>query len=121
MLVFVVVFLPTIVTMGLDVLGLVYRETVAGFITGLAGIFLGWLAWWGSVEPLPAEQKKVEVKQQQVVTANCGICQGAVTPEVRKDCEHGCGHVFHTGCHQARLAVYRGDSRFCAVCNVQVA
>ena len=42
MLVFVVVFLPAIVTMGLDVLGLVYRETVAGFITGLAGSFAGW-------------------------------------------------------------------------------
>jgi uncharacterized ubiquitin-like protein YukD len=120
-LVFVVVFLPTIMTSGLDAVSVAYRESVVGFVTGFVGIFLGWLAWWGSVEPLPAVEQKVEVAQQQVVTANCGICQGGVTPDVRKDCEYGCGHVFHTGCHQARLAVYRGDPRFCAVCNSQVA
>ncbi|HCH62525.1 MAG TPA: hypothetical protein DFR83_06970, partial [Deltaproteobacteria bacterium] len=118
---FMLVFLPTIGTMGMDGLALVYRETISGFATGLAGILFGWLAWWGSVEALPAVEKKIEVKAEQVVTANCGICQGAVTPDVRKDCPHGCGHVFHTGCHQARLAVYRGDARFCAVCNIQVA
>ncbi len=120
-LVFVVVFLPTIVTSGLDVLGTVYRESVTGFITGLVGIFLGWLAWWGSVEPLPVAEKKVELVQQQVVTATCGICQGGVTPEVRKDCPNGCGLVFHSGCYQARVAVARGDPRHCPICNVQCA
>jgi len=120
-LVFVVVFLPAVLSLGLDQVGTVYRESVSGFVTGLVGIFLGWLAWWGAVEPLPAVEKKVEVAQAQVVTVNCGICQGDVTPEVRKDCPYGCGHVFHSGCHQARLAVHRGDSRFCAVCNARVA
>ena len=122
LLIFVVVFLPTVVQLGTDQVAQVYRDSVGGFIIGLAGIFLGWLAWWGAVESLPSEEKKVEVAQQaQVVTVNCGICQGDVTPEVRMDCSYGCGHVFHSGCHQARLAVHRGDPRFCAVCNARVA
>jgi len=121
LLVFVVVFLPSVVQLGTDQVGLVYRESVAGFITGFAGIFLGWLAWWGPVEPLPAVQKTVELAQAQVVTVNCGICQGAVTPDVRMDCRNGCGQVFHTGCYQARLAVSRGDPRICPVCNMQTA
>ena len=41
--------------------------------------------------------------------------------DVRVGCPHGCGQTFHSGCHKARLAVYRGDSRFCAVCSRRVA
>jgi len=120
-LVFVVVFLPSVLAEGLDHVAMVYRESVAGFVTGLVGIFMGWLAWWGAVEPLPEVEKKVEVANASVVMVNCAICQGDVTPEVRTDCPYGCGHVFHSGCHQARLAVHRGDPRFCAVCNARVA
>jgi hypothetical protein len=119
MLGFVVVFLPTIVMSGFDALGTFYRESVTGFITGFVGIFLGWFAWWGSVEPLPVAEKKLELAQEQVVTATCGICQGPVTPDVRKDCPNGCGHVFHSGCYQAWLAVARGNARFCPICNAQ--
>ena len=121
-LVFVVVFLPSVLSEGIDHVTTVYRESVAGFVTGLVGIFMGWLAWWGAVEPLPAKGQKVELAATtSTVKVNCAICQGDVTPEVRVDCPYNCGHIFHSGCHQARLAVHRGDPRFCAVCNARVA
>jgi hypothetical protein len=121
-LVFVVVFLPSVLAEGLDHMMIVYRESVAGFVTGLVGIFMGWLAWWGAVEALPAVEKKLEMANTAaIVTAPCAICQQDVTPDVRTDCPYGCGHIFHSGCHQARLAVHRGDPRFCAVCNARVA
>ena len=121
-LVFVVVFLPSVLAEGLDHVAMVYRESVAGFVTGLAGIFMGWLAWWGSVEPLPAAEAKTEMANTAAVVAvSCAICQNNVTPDVRMDCPYNCGHIFHTGCHEARLAVHRGDARFCAVCNARVA
>lgn len=118
---FVVVFLPSVLAEGLEHVVEVYSQSVAGLITGLVGILLGWLAWWGAVEPLPEKTVQEQVAETQVVTVACAICTGEVTPEVRTDCPHGCGHVFHSGCHQARLAVYRGDPRFCAVCNTRVA
>ncbi len=119
-MIFVIVFLPAVLSDGWGIVATLYRESVAGFVGGLVGIFMGWLAWWGGVEPLPASEKAETIAEAQVVAVNCAICQGSVTPEVRSDCPYGCGHVFHSGCHQARLAVYRGDPRFCAVCNARV-
>ncbi len=83
-------------------------------IAGGMGILLGWLAWYGAVEPLP----KITVAQQKegeaLVTWPCGICGGPVTVDVKADCVRGCGRVFHEGCYQARQAL--SDGRTCAVC-----
>jgi uncharacterized ubiquitin-like protein YukD len=117
---FVLVFLPPVLKG--ERAAIVYTDSVAGLITGLIGIFVGWLAWWGGVEPLPPAQPKAVVEQARaVVMVPCAICGLDVSPDVRADCGYGCGKAFHKGCYQARLAVYRGDKRFCAVCNTRVA
>ena len=119
LLVFVVAFLPAAV---LDEnAAIVYSESVQGFVVGLVGVFMGWLAWWGAVEPLPESQAVTEAQTQTTMaTVTCDICGGDVTPDVRTECQYGCGKYFHTGCYQARVAVYRGDARHCAICNAQV-
>jgi uncharacterized ubiquitin-like protein YukD len=117
---FVLVFLPGIASG--DELRTVVEESVGGFFMGMAGVVAGWVAWWGAVEPLPERTAEEAVLvQAAVVTVPCGICSLEVTPEVRTDCPHACGQSFHTGCHNARLAVYRGDQRFCAICSARVA
>ncbi len=118
LLVFVTVFLPSVIVG--EKAGVVYSESVSGFIMGLIGIFVGWLAWWGAVEPLPAVAAEEKVEEAAVVSVKCGICGGDVAPEVRTECPYRCGRFFHTGCYQARVSVYRGDPRFCAVCNARV-
>ncbi|MFT5679328.1 MAG: putative ubiquitin-like protein YukD [Myxococcota bacterium] len=99
----------------------IFRDVAPGVITGFLGVFVGWLAWWGAVEPLPEQAPTIEAAQEAVAVVDCGICRGSVTAEVRMDCPFNCGQHFHSGCYQARVAVYRGDQRFCAVCNAQVA
>ena len=119
LMLFVLVFLPG-VALG-ESAGEVYADSISGFIFGIVGIFVGWLSWWGAVEPLPTkEQQAAQAPQEVVATVPCGICGGEVTPEVRSECQYGCGQYFHTGCYQARIAVYRGDPRFCAICSAQV-
>ena len=100
---------------------MIFQDVAPGAITGFLGVFIGWLAWWGAVEPLPEQVLVVEAAQEAVAVVPCGICSGSVTAEVRMDCPYNCGQHFHTGCYQARIAVYRGDQQFCAVCNTQVA
>jgi len=98
-------------------LGLIAR-TFPGIVTGMLGVFIGWLAWWGAVEPLPETRVvAAEDAPKAVVTVPCGICGGDVTADVRQDCLHGCGQHFHVGCYRARVSVHRGDNRTCAVCN----
>ena len=100
----------------------IVRDVVPGMVSGLLGVFVGWLAWWGAVEALPKKQPRVDaVGLEAVAVVPCGICSGSVTADVRMDCPYNCGQRFHSGCYQARVAVYRGDNRFCAVCNAQVA
>jgi uncharacterized ubiquitin-like protein YukD len=118
LVVFVMVFLPGVI-LG-DSVAAVYSESVSGLVMGMVGVFVGWLAWWGAVEPLPETTAAEAVQQEAVVAVPCGICGLDATPDVRMDCPHACGQTFHTGCHQARRAVYRGDSRFCAVCSRRV-
>jgi uncharacterized ubiquitin-like protein YukD len=118
LLIVVMVFLPAAFT-GSSVVE-VYVQSLAGVIMGLIGLMIGWLAWWGAVEPLPLTSQKVTAVEAAVVTVPCGICGLGVTPEVRADCSFGCGKTFHSGCLNARLAVYRGDPRFCGVCNARV-
>lgn len=116
---FVVVFLPSAL-LGGDVAA-VYADSFGGFIAGVLGVLAAWVAWWGAVEPLPDRQESEEqVLQQAVITVPCGVCGLDATPDVRTDCPYGCGKSFHTGCYTARLAVYRGDDRFCGVCSTRV-
>jgi len=84
-----------------------------GVVVGFFGVLLGWLAWYGAVEPLP-KQVVDEAQETEAAPIPCQICGGPVTPEVRTDCPFGCGRVFHTGCWNARAAVHSGDT--CAVC-----
>lgn len=113
--------LPVFLDDGASVLE-VYRDGVPGLILGMLGVFLGWLAWWGAVEPLPAkEQQMVEQAPQVVATVPCGVCGGPVEPNVRMECQHGCGLYFHKGCHAAKTAVYRGDKSKCGICARKIA
>ncbi len=118
LLLFVLVFLPG-VALG-DSAAQVYSDSISGFVFGMVGIFVGWLAWWGAVEPLPAKAEEVAQVQETVVAVPCGICGQDVLPDVRTECGYGCGQYFHSGCYQARVSVYRGDPRSCAICNTQV-
>lgn len=102
--------------------GLVFSDAIGGLLLGIVGVFLGWMAWWGAVEPLPKEQDVQQAVQEQAAAAvvPCAICGGDVTADVRWECQYGCGRYFHVGCYKARTAVYRGDERKCAVCNAVV-
>jgi uncharacterized ubiquitin-like protein YukD len=87
-----------------------------GLLAGVAGIVVGWLAWYGAVEPLPRTRAAIQAEagDEAVMTVPCGICGGPVTPDVMAECRHRCGRVFHAGCYRAREAVSGGDA--CAVC-----
>jgi hypothetical protein len=87
---------------------------VPAVLAGFLGIILGWLAWYGAVEPLPKVTKAAVQKQEAEAVYPCGICGLPVAPEVRAGCQFGCGRVFHSGCLQARTAVHKGAG--CAVC-----
>lgn len=99
-----------------------WAEITPGILVGIVGVLLGWLAWWGAVEPLPpAEAVQAEAARPEEALLPCGICGGLVDPSVRGSCVHGCGQIFHQGCWRAKLAVYRGDPGVCAVCARRVA
>jgi hypothetical protein len=92
-----------------------------GLFAGGVGVLVGWLAWWGPVEPLPEQVEDAAVHESQAVaTVQCAICGLPVSPEVRQECPHRCGRWFHTGCYEARMAVYRGDPAICGICNQPV-
>ena len=117
---FALAFSAPVVLSGED-LGAVYAESVSGLIFGFVGVMVGWLAWWGAVEPLPTIQVQETVEStQQVQAVACGVCGLEVTPDVRMPCTYGCGRVFHSGCYKARMSVYRGDPRLCGICNARV-
>ena len=88
-----------------------------GIFAGVSGVFMGWLAWYGAVEPLPeARIQQMTQQLQEVREAPCGFCQQPVDladPVVRLD-RACCGQVFHSGCYKARAAVTReGTCAFC--------
>ena len=94
---------------------------VPGYVSGVAVLPVAWLAWWGSVEPLP-KHRVVEEKEEEVQQHTCAICQQAIEDEVLTGCKYGkCGRAFHVGCRQAREMIYRGPSSFCEVCQDRVA
>lgn len=116
-----ITFLTPVIVADAEVLE-VYQESVPGLILGMLGVFMGWLAWWGAVEPLPPKQvQQVEQAPQVAATVPCGICGLPVDPKVRVECVHACGQYFHAGCHKAKTAVYRGDPSKCAICARRVA
>lgn len=86
----------------------------SAFIGGTFGVMLGWLAWYGAVEPLPKVTLKEVKDAAAAVTWPCGICGGPVTQDIKADCVHGCGRVFHAGCYRAKQAIASADT--CAVC-----
>jgi hypothetical protein len=87
---------------------------VPSLLSGLLGVTLGWLAWYGAVEPLPKVVKAAIQQQEAAAVYQCGICGLEVQPDVRTACRFNCGRVFHVGCLQARQAVHKGEG--CAVC-----
>ncbi len=103
-------------------LGELLLAGLPGVMAGMVGVLLGWLAWWGAVEPLPeVEETDAAVQDAQAVaTVQCAICGMPVGPEVRQECPHRCGRWFHSGCYEARMAVYRGDPGICGICNEPV-
>lgn len=83
-----------------------------GFLAGVFGVMLAWLAWYGAVEPLP--KQVVEEARTEAPDPPCALCGLPVSADVLHTCQYGCGRVFHTGCYQARASVHSGDG--CAVC-----
>lgn len=93
-----------------------------GFLSGVGGLVMGWLAWYGAVEPLPERDlTEADLRQpDQVTVAQCAICGQNVDlmdMETRYDCGYGCGRVFHQGCYRARAAISREGQ--CAVCGYE--
>lgn len=98
----------------------VYQDAIPGFVLGVAGVFFGWLAWWGAAEALPpVVQQQVEAAAQ-IVTQNCGVCGLPIEQNVLLNCTYQCGQAFHQGCHRAKTSVYRGDRNKCAICGKTV-
>jgi len=124
----VLVLLPCVVLalviamyMSGDTFRQVYRDTAAGLVFGLVGVMVGWLAWWGAVEPLPARTEEPEESVDEgAAVVVCALCGQNVLPEVRMDCPNGCGCFFHTGCYRARLSVLSHGQTPCPVCSEHV-
>lgn len=94
----------------------------AGFVGGVCGVMLGWLAWYGAVEPLPTPVVEAEApaaEPEAQVTWPCGLCGGPVTADVRADCGRGCGRVFHAGCLRARQALATAEGDACGLCGAR--
>ena len=90
---------------------------VPALVCGLLGVVLGWLAWYGAVEPLPEKVAAQVAQAEAQAVYQCGICGLPVGPDVRAECRFACGQVFHAGCYQARLSVSSGSG--CGVCGYQ--
>lgn len=97
-------------------MGLIF---IPALITGLLSVMIGWLAWYGAVEPLPKITRKEVADASANVTFPCGICGGEVTQDVKADCVYGCGRVFHAGCYEAKRALSAADG--CTVCGYKPA
>ncbi len=92
-----------------------YAQAIAGAVWGCVGVMVGWLAWWGAVDPLPVVAQEEAEGEEAVALIECGICGNTVLPDVRVEC--ACGRFHHSGCYGARVAVYTGDPNRCPVCN----
>lgn len=92
----------------------------SGLVGGVFGVMLGWLAWYGAVEPLPAPVAPGETpgvaEPAAEATWPCALCGGPVQASVRADCGRGCGRAFHAGCLRARQALAAPGAAGCAIC-----
>lgn len=93
---------------------------IPGVLAAVASVLLSWVAWWGPVEPLAKKPKQHEIHIQEQEQRTCEICGLHVEEHVLESCVHQCGRVFHLGCYQARLAIYRGPPGFCQVCSKKI-
>lgn len=96
------------------------QQAAPGLVAAFVGVLFGWLAWWGAVEPLKKLPKPIEQVEEESEDPACHLCGLGVQLDVRMSCPYGCGKQFHTGCHRACKAVYRGDRAMCEVCGVRV-
>jgi hypothetical protein len=94
---------------------------LGALVASASGALVGWLAWWGQVEPLPPEALVVAPEPTAAATPACAICGIAVSADVRQDCGFACGKVMHVGCYKARVSMHRGDKGSCAVCGDRAA
>ncbi len=84
------------------------------WLGGMAGIILGWLAWFGAVEPLPKVTRAEVEEARAALQFPCAICGGPVLEHAKVGCVYQCGRVFHEGCYRTRQSMASGDA--CAVC-----
>jgi len=100
----------------------VMPKLLPGGLVSVLGVVIGWLAWWGPVEPLPARAPKAQqdAAQQEAQTVPCAICGMPATMDVAVGCPHSCGRAFHKGCYQARMAVAHEDASRCTICGTGV-
>jgi uncharacterized ubiquitin-like protein YukD len=96
------------------------HRMLPGIITGIVGLLVSWLAWWGAVEPLAKREAAPQAEAAQQAQYACAICGGGITEDMLAQCVHQCGRFFHKGCYQASAAAYRGPQGFCHVCKVKV-
>ncbi|MFK7929758.1 MAG: EsaB/YukD family protein [Myxococcota bacterium] len=99
-----------------------FLSFAAAFFGGIGGSIMGWLAWFGAVEPLPEQLSSfsTDVVAAESHVAQCAICAQDVDladMENRQDCVYQCGRVFHAGCYRARAAIAREGQ--CAVCGYE--
>lgn len=94
------------------------RRMLPGIITGMVGLLISWLSWWGAVEPLIKRTAVVREVVQQETVRICVICGGGVAPEMLTHCSHG--QPCHKGCYTASATAYRGPEGFCHVCNAKL-
>jgi uncharacterized ubiquitin-like protein YukD len=98
-----------------------YSDAAACVVFGFVGVMIGWLAWWGAVEPLPAfAAAEPEAKDETSAVVTCAICGTDVLPDVRTECSYACGRFFHTGCYRARMAVDTSDASLCGICTAPI-
>lgn len=90
-----------------------------GILTGIVGLMLAWVAWWGAVEPLPP-RKVIQDAKGEESEQSCAICRQDIAEDVSMLCQYKCGRPFHKGCHAAKKAIYRGNTDFCEVCNARL-
>ena len=56
---------------------------VSGLAWGMVGVMLGWLAWWGAVDPLPERPDDDLAVEEVAAVVDCGLCGQDVAPDVR--------------------------------------
>jgi len=93
-----------------------WLSVALGIGSGIVGVSIAWAAWYGAAEPLPDISEAEDKAAQAMVTYPCAICAQPVRFDAGLATSLPCGHIFHTGCLNAKQAVYQGTG--CPVCGV---